>query len=319
VLFLLPYRSTKEDSRYVDPNKLLETDLRHQWWQTYGRLTGKDYGGLPSQLARPDLDEITGQPLLNYLLALSFTRGKIDFSKDVNLNLIYADLVTAVYERGYEKHRPFYTPIRHMKLADFSRVLEEIGLAAWHGDGRTTTVREIEEHCRVSGVGKLLEIFQEGAQAGVTRLLAAFFFRQQGARASGDPTFVFTHKSFGEYLTARRIVRGVERLIKELGTRADDPDAGWDEKEALKHWVLLCGPTAVSTYLFGFLSNEVALRALTDISRWQQEFVRLFRYMLKHGMPHEAHSSHTVQASDVSIPQLGRSFARDDERLCTKD
>ena len=47
-----------------------------------------------------------------------------------------------MHERGYEKHRP-YGPIRHMTLDNFTRVLEEIGLAAWHGDGRTTTVREI--------------------------------------------------------------------------------------------------------------------------------------------------------------------------------
>ena len=61
-----------------------------------------------------------------------------------------------------------------MRYEDFLRVLEEIGLAAWHGDGRSTTVREIEEHCQASGVGILLKDFQEGAKAGVTRLLAAF-------------------------------------------------------------------------------------------------------------------------------------------------
>jgi len=237
VLFLLPYfvpganrglLHAREEA-FRDPENLLKTDLRQQWWQTYGRLTGKNYDGLPSQIARQDLDEITAQPLLNFLLALSFTRGKVDFAKDVNLNLIYADLVAAVYERGCEKHRP-YTPIRHMSLADFSRVLEEIGLAAWHGDGRTTTVWEIEEHCRASGVGKLLDVLQEGARAGITRLLAAFFFRQYGARASGDPTFVFTDKSFGEYLTARRLIRGVARIFQELERREQDTDHGLGRK-----------------------------------------------------------------------------------------
>ena len=136
-------------------------------------LTGKNFEGLPDELNRNDLTEITAQPLLNYLVALSFTRDKLDFSKDINLNSIYADLVAAVHERGYEKRRA-YGPIRHMTLDQFSRVLEEIGLAAWHGDGRTTTVREIEEHCKASGVGGMLDAFQEGAKAGVTRLLAAF-------------------------------------------------------------------------------------------------------------------------------------------------
>ena len=89
------------------------------------------------------------------------------------MNSIYADLVTAVHERGYEKRRA-YGPIRRLTLDQFSRVLEEIGMAAWHGDGRTTTIREIEEHCKTSGLASMLEDFQEGAKAGVTRLLAAF-------------------------------------------------------------------------------------------------------------------------------------------------
>jgi uncharacterized protein YjbI with pentapeptide repeats len=294
VLFLLPYSFPKQNEPslhtaeevYRDPENLLKIDLRQHWWSTYGRLTGKSYKGLPAEIAREDLDEITAQPLLNFLLALSFTRGKVDFSSDVNLNLIYADLVAAVYERGYEKHRP-YAPIRHMRLDEFSRVLEEIGLAAWHGDGRTTTVREIEEHCRASGVGRLLDVFQEGAKAGITRLLAAFFFRQYGTRLSGDPTFVFTHKSFGEYLTARRLIRGVERIVRELERRSQNADEGWEEKDALKHWVLLCGPAALTTYLLGFLENEIKLRSREEVTGWQCALAQLFNYMLRHGTPME--------------------------------
>jgi len=148
ILTLLPYfvPQPREDERhlgrdgeeYLDPQKLLKADLRQQWWKNYGALTGKGYKGLPEELSRPDLDEITAQPLLNYLVALSFSRDNLDFTKDINLNSIYADLLAAVHERGYEKRRR-YGPIRQMSPGDFSRVLEEIGLAAWHGDGRTTT------------------------------------------------------------------------------------------------------------------------------------------------------------------------------------
>lgn len=296
VLNLLPYwipRPTEkkplvmhDDEEYYDPEKLLENDLRQQWWKKYGALTGRKYTGLPNELDRDDLTEITAQPLLNYLVALSFSREKLDFTKDINLNSIYADLVAAVHERGYEKHRA-YVPIRHMKLDDFFRVLEEIGMASWHGDGRTTTVREIEKHCRDSGVGVLLDAFQEGARAGVTRLLAAFFFRQYGERAGGDPTFVFTHKSFGEYLTARRIVRAIERVNRELHSRAKDPDCGWDKRDALKHWAQIFGPSVISQYLYIFFLNEMRLRPVQDLAQWQGQFSKLFGYMLQHGMPME--------------------------------
>src|SRR5215213_5233278 len=297
ILNLLPYFTplstdyendvvVQDGIEYEDPGKLLQRDVRQEWWKNYGVLTGKHFEGLPKDLKRKDLVEITAQPLLNYLVALSFTRDKLDFSKDINLNSIYADLVTAVYERGYEKGRAF-GPIRHMTLEQFSRVLEEIGLAAWHGDGRTTTVREIEEHCQASGVGTMLDAFQAGAKAGVTRLLAAFFFRQHGQRISGDPTFVFTHKSFGEYLAARRVVRAMERVSRELERRASSPDEGWDERDALKHWAQICGPSAMSRYLHTFLMNEVGLRPHTELERWQEQFTRLFNCVLRHAMPME--------------------------------
>jgi uncharacterized protein YjbI with pentapeptide repeats len=297
ILNLLPYfnpLSTDDENdvivqdgiEYEDPGKLLQRDARQEWWKNYGVLTGKHFKGLPKELNRDDLAEITAQPLLNYLVALSFTRDKLDFSKDINLNSIYADLVTAVYERRYEKRRA-YGPIRHMTLDQFSRVLEEIGLAAWHGDGRTTTVREIEEHCKASGVGSMLDDFQEGAKAGVTRLLAAFFFRQYGQRISGDPTFIFTHKSFGEYLAARRVVRAIERAGRELERRVSNPDEGWDERDALKHWVQICGPSAMSTYLHTFLLNEVRLRSRTELEGWQGQLTRLFNFVLRHAMPME--------------------------------
>ncbi len=82
--------------------KLLKDDLRQQWWRNYGKLNGQAYEGLPKELMRRDLDEITAQPLLNYLVALSLTRDKLDFKKDINLNSIYADLIAAVHERGCE-------------------------------------------------------------------------------------------------------------------------------------------------------------------------------------------------------------------------
>ena len=275
----------QDGEEYSDPEKLLKNDLRQRWWKNYGALTGKSYAGLPEELNREDLAEVTAQPLLNYLVAISLARNKLDFSKDINLNLVYADLVVAVHERGYEKHP--HVCIRHMALDDFFRVLEEIGLAAWHGDGRTTTVREIQEHCNASGLGVMLDRFQEGAKAGVTRLLAAFFFRHYGQRASGDPTIVFTHKSFGEYLTARRIVRAINKVVRELTHRSESLDEGWDERDALKHWAQICGPSAITPYLHSFLLNEIKLRSSDELAQWQTRLASLFSYMLQHGMPME--------------------------------
>jgi pentapeptide repeat protein len=112
-------------------------------------------------------------------------------------------------------------------------------------------------------------------------------FRQHGQRASGDPTFVFTHKSFGEYLTARRVIRAAERVVRETEKRLASPDEGWDEKDALRYWVQVCGPSPVSPYLHSFLLNEVAIREGDEVGRWQHQLTGLFSHVLRHGLPME--------------------------------
>jgi hypothetical protein len=100
---VLPYFvAEKEREEYHDPDGLLLEDQRQRWWRQYGKAAGKGYAGLPADLARQHLAEITAQPLLNYLVALSYDRKTITFSDETTLNQIYADLIRAVYCRQYE-------------------------------------------------------------------------------------------------------------------------------------------------------------------------------------------------------------------------
>jgi len=293
ILHVLAYRISEEERRgaeWVDVDDRLTQDLRQDWWRGYGRLTGRGFDGMPKELERDDLAEVNAQPLLNYLLALSYCDGGLDFSRDINLNQIYDGLVKAVYKRGYEDQGRgrLHASVRDMSLEDFFLMLEEVALAAWHGDGRSTTISEIEQHCREADYAKQLEAFRDGAERGITRLLAAFFFRQHGERQRGDPTFVFTHKSFGEYLAARRLVRAMEDIVEERERRESKGGGkGWSEADALERWLKLCGPTAVSGYLHRYWLAEVALRPVEEIENWQRHFVRLFSVMLRDGIPLE--------------------------------
>jgi uncharacterized protein YjbI with pentapeptide repeats len=194
-------------------------------------------------------------------------------------------LLTAIYDRGWAKSQ--HPTLRGVERDHFVRILEEVALASWHGDGRTTTVAAIEAHCQSSGLAGLLKIFEEGAQTGVTRLLLAFYFRQSGNAPSGDRTFEFTHKSFGEYLTARRIVRGIRLIHQQLTTRKENFDLGWDERQALKYWAELCGPSPMDQYLVVFLRNEIRLNDPALVSQWQKTLCRLIEVVLRQGLPME--------------------------------
>ena len=295
ILHVLPYIIDRNKRRnYQDHANLLEKDQRNSWWKKYGLVTGKNYTIMPEELKLDSLVEITSQPLLNYLVALSYVRSKDDaiedkdkiiFSKKTNLNAIYQDLLKSVHKRGWDTDQ--HPTLKGVEYKNFVRILEEIALAAWHGDGRTTTVKEIEAHCESSGLKRLLEIFAEGAKSGVTSLLTAFYFRQSGYGRDGDRTFEFTHKSFGEYLTARRIVRELSKIHKQLKNRESDPDEGWDEKQALTRWIIICGMSAIDGYIFKFICDEIALYKIETVKQWQATLSHLISLMLRQGMPME--------------------------------
>ena len=119
----------------------------------------------------------------------------------------------------------------------------------------------------------------------MTRLLAAFYFRQHGSRRDGERTFEFTHKSFGEYLTARRIVRAIKRMHDERQRQRDAVDDGWSERDALKHWAEICGPSTMDAYLHRLVQNELRLQPVEQVAAWHDTICELIGYLLAQGMP----------------------------------
>ena len=186
VLRLLEYYLPDEDKYGFSGETwdLLQEDQRQKWWHQYGELIGKRYAELPADLIKEDLDVITAQPLLNYLVALSYARGKVA----TNLNEIYADLLRAVHERNYAGGQKLAS-VAMLTMPQFQRVLEEIALAAWHGKGRTTSIGEIRQHFESAGLHKLLDQFVKGAEKGLFSLLTAFYFRQAGLSTDGEGVF----------------------------------------------------------------------------------------------------------------------------------
>ncbi|MBC1189595.1 pentapeptide repeat-containing protein, partial [Microcystis aeruginosa BLCCF108] len=290
IITILPYWVGNSDN-FSDDDNLLKVDQRHQWWQQYGQAKGKNYAQLPTELSGKNLQEITAQPLLNYLIALTFERGEVQFSQETNLNNIYDNLLKAVYERGYEKNSPGHRAIEGITEKDFVLILMEIALSCWHGNGRTTTVREIKEHCENNGLKNLLKNFQDSfqsdSQGSITRLLTAFYFRESGDLRDSEKTFEFTHKSFGEYLTARRIVDRVKQIHRKLQDSENDYDNGYYPRQALITWATLCGPTAIDEYLFSFVVNQMQLQSPDEVKQWQKTLGDLIEYLLDKGMPME--------------------------------
>ena len=216
ILHLVPYFE-KETDQYEDPANLLATDQRQQWWQQYGRLTGKPYQALPSELIHPELDEVTAQPLLNYLVAIALDRG-IQITKETNLNSVYEHLIGGIFKRPWaEEQHPALQGFKDEH--EFFTVLEEIAVAIWQGSGRAATKSEILARCQSGTLEQRFRNLELAAQEGVTRLLTAFYFRRAEGVQGTEPAFEFSHKSFGEYLVARRLVWQVKITAEERARR----------------------------------------------------------------------------------------------------
>jgi uncharacterized protein YjbI with pentapeptide repeats len=281
ILEVVPY-FVPHKGRYKDPQNLLSQDQRDEWWRKYGVLTGSAYSGIPAKLKEGEIGEVTAQPLLNYLVALSYRRGGLDFSADTNVNAVYEDLVRAVHQRAWAPRD--HPAVRSLTEDEFFRLLEEMGIAVWHGDGRTTTLREIENHCRRGNVLDLFPALEQGAAAGISALLMAFYFRQKGRRSDGEKTFEFTHKSFGEYLAARHIFRTGRQISRMMRQSRDDPGSGWDDDQALHRWLETCGPTTMDGYLADFIRREMALHD-ASARELQESMSTLYRAVLTRSWP----------------------------------
>ncbi len=287
ILQLIPYFVTDEQrKKYQDDQELLRVDQRDLWWQEYGKVKGKNYQELPAELKSENLIDITAQPLLNYLLALSLESGQLQFTEETNLNTIYNSLLSAVYERAYSGT---HKSIQGITQEEFVAILEEIALSCWHGNGRTTTIEDIENHCQSSD-SKLLKqltnsLKEDNQSSSILRLLMAFYFRVSGQDQKANNTFEFTHKSFGEYLTAKRIIRQLQKTQKNLTLHDQDEDTGWTKKEALIRWTKLCSISPLDQYLFQFILDEIKLQNPQTVKAWQEILCRLIEVQLNDGLP----------------------------------
>ncbi|HLP47582.1 MAG TPA: pentapeptide repeat-containing protein [Candidatus Kapabacteria bacterium] len=304
LLHILPYYINEaERKEYTAKKGFLETDQRDSWWENYGKIKGKAYPGLPGELKNEDLDKLTVQPLLNYLVALSFERGKLQFSQHTNLNEIYEDLLGAVHHRSYDEGR-IHRAVDRLEYNHFIRILEEIALCAWQGDGRTTTAADIEQHCQDAGLAKILECFKQSAKEGIISFMTAFYFRKAGQRqqATGEETFEFTHKSFGEFLAGRRIVNKIKQIHNKRREKESNFDEGLGDKECLTEWIKLFGPKELDKDLLKFIANEIEAlgkKNKEEVKGLQETVIRLMNHMLKNGMPME-----TVALSSYFIENI---------------
>lgn len=301
IFHLLPYRLNKAEQdrsgdSWDDPDGFLdvdgkpENDLRHAWWQAWGAVIGENIDGVPAEIEKhAKLAALSEQPLLNFLLAL-VRQASGGLPVNANVNTVYAELLGDVWRRrwgaprGQEDGR--LEAHKDLSLHAFEHVFQAIALAAWHGGAtRAVTTQAIKGAIERERLDKQLKLLQDAGQEGALRLLTAFYWREAGIGSSGERAWELTHKSFGEYLVARRLVRAIERVAEMRERNRQEVGDGWSAEEALTKWVALCGPNTLDYDLLGMLRGEVALHSKEIATAWQRTLVDLLNWYLRHDLP----------------------------------
>jgi len=232
----------------VADETVLGEDQRQRFWQRWTALSGGDTATIPPAVTDQAMGELNAEPLLLYLLILSGYTGDRWEEARGNRNVVYREIFAEIYKRSKDKDDGSLAGIDQ---SDFFGLLECLGLAAWHGNGRTGTDDEFKSlrdlHLRHR------KKHLKDVEAATLRGAAVNFYTRKDL--SGEAGFEFIHKSFGEYLTARGLLNFAFRLVTAM-TRDEEPI---DAPEAGLRWISLIRDAELSEQIIRFACDEARL------------------------------------------------------------
>jgi uncharacterized protein YjbI with pentapeptide repeats len=296
--------------------KLFKRDDRDRWWKQYGQLTGTAYDGLPKEISEIEtLTELTGQPLLSLLLAQYHRQLKKQGKKldtNTNINSIYAGLIDRVHER---QTRKALTSGTNVSRADFDAYLQACAMAIWHSSGQTASTEQIQIALVQSKLEHLIEDQGDALRTAIPRMMANFYFRGQQSVTTGA-TFEFTHKTFGEYLVARKLFGVLETMLEEWSVQSGRITTRVIES-VLTIWTRFARHNPVDFDLLEFVDREAMLCPLDKVAAFQEMLARLIMVVVSKGSPvllKEWENSATVglvvsQTRNAEEALLGAHFA----------
>lgn len=295
VLELLPYsigknsgRLLKLDECFLDENGLTKIDQRGSWWKGFWDAKGKTRKGIPAAVKKGEYTDLSRQPLLSYLLARVYVDGRLDESEEANINSVYEELIDSLRIRawggdGGYKHSTYEDKER------FFRLMEEMAISAWHhGDVRVTNLKHLEIRCKQQKLESQIEEFKLNTKNSVNSLVVSFFAKLHKADTEGGDLIEFTHKSFGEYLVARRLVRLAKEVAETLHSRHKRRI-----ENAMSDWLETCSDALLRLEIWGFIVKEVQFRPslfdaegkilLLDASQVQSDLAELYSILINDG------------------------------------
>ena len=245
--------------------KFLSTDQRVLWWKKFaGANTAVESKAVPSWMKGKNLKDLTSEPLICYLVSESYLNNKDGFEKDLDANRLYQQMLEAVRDRVHSESGPLASSSKFDNEM-FVETLEDIGLATFHHAGRAIGSVQLEPYLSDNSKQMLITAAEKQDshghfRDGLVKLMVSFFVRAHGGWNSA--VFEFTHKSFAEYLAARRLMYGVvtsilKKWYRHKKTAQSREREGWDTETALLEWIRLFGQVRLTNNVIDFFAGEL--------------------------------------------------------------
>lgn len=265
---LLPfYLESSQQSRYFDPDRLLEEDQRYIWYSAFCRLNNSEPASIQELLGTP-LWSLMARPLFARLTAELWP---LDTHRIFRCNQLLAAVVGG-WER--EAFRDFGGEFQDEQTATFHRILEEVAFATTCRRGLPVSRSDFETHCLTFSLAHFAE-FQD------SNVLTTLQYLSRTSPSATkltcdrlDPLLNAVPSIFHDYFLARKLKRVVCRIHSEMAAFGD---SRWSVRDALQHWVRSMGHMKPDEQVREFLLGELEWSDTFDprvssyaVSLWQQ-------------------------------------------------
>jgi len=277
-------------------------EIQQEWFKKWQTVVGeteteKFREFLHSAQCPEQVKELAREPLLLYLLAAMHRDEQLQVEMFATADigkakvLIYEQALKWVLEKQrVEEGQNLNPKITKLEPEDLEILLAEAGLCVVQSGGEYAAIKMIEDRLVEQGYKKLQELIEKARQDkedGLKNALAAFYLK---SAAGAENSVEFFHKSFGEFLCAKRMAESLEDLT-ETGKRGktyvvSDKELEWRVYD-----------------LFGYrnLTAEVVEYLMALLVKSQVELVVLFERL--HGFYVEWCDGKFIEEREEVLPQ----------------
>ena len=265
------WRVAKERGVAHDPSSVAEVDQRVTYWRQWCAATDVAATGLPEALKANHapahaIQELTAEPLLLYLLLWTGFIGARWKEAASNRNVVYEEIFRRIYKRdwgsqpypGRNRDAGGHAGTRHLVEDEFALLQEALGLASWSTGGRTATAQSFEVMLRAHVGEELLEDIGRDTALSLRSVALQTYTRSSDIESGG---FEFVHKTLGEYLIARALVRTGRCATSKLRGRVSESRCRAAAQELAR--IAQGGPLTIE--IFRFFDDEISSFAIKQL------------------------------------------------------